>query len=85
MEGANAGLDMRGTVTSEDAEYYVETTKLAKQQILSQASMAMLARQINQKNHTSINRLISAHYDEIESLINFFKNFKFFLNFKTHR
>ena len=45
VEGAAMrGLDMREARSRvRDAEYYVETTNLAKQQILAEASMAMLA------------------------------------------
>ena len=45
IEGASQrGQDMREARSRvRDAEYYAETTKLAKQQILGQASMAMLA------------------------------------------
>ena len=59
LEGAQMrGLDMREARSRvRDAEYYVETTKLAKQQILSQASMAMLA-QANKSKRTILQLIV---------------------------
>ena len=59
LEGAQMrGLDMREARSRvRDAEYYVETTRLAKQQILSQASMAMLA-QANKSKRTILQLIV---------------------------
>jgi flagellin len=51
IEGSSMrGMDMREARSRvRDADYAIETSKLAKQQILAQASMAMLAQAGNSK------------------------------------